>query len=160
MAVSFSVDLWAAAVTLFVMLCGREPWRLSKPDDKPVDLQVMNDPLSFAGCGVLSEASMRLLRKMLLKDPDERLTAMAAIEVEPFFININWAQVRLRNDAEWRASHTTVSEPAVTERGFGPLLLPPVLNVPVAKGPIDGDLTKLMGGLRAKDGMDNGQNER
>ncbi|KAL1749964.1 kinase-like domain-containing protein [Schizophyllum commune] len=159
MAVSFSVDLWAAAVTLFVMLCGREPWRLSKPDDKPVDLQVMNDPLSFAGCGVLSEASMRLLRKMLLKDPDERLTAMAAIEVEPFFIKINWAQVRLRNDAEWRASDTTVGEPAVTERVFGPLLLPPVLNAPAAKGHVEGDLTKLMDGLRVKDGMNNGQRE-
>ncbi|KAI5888209.1 uncharacterized protein SCHCODRAFT_01158800 [Schizophyllum commune H4-8] len=158
MAVSFSVDLWAAAVTLFVMLCGREPWRLSKPGDKPVDLQVMNDPLSFAGCGVLSEASMRLLRKMLLKDPDERLTAMAAIEVEPFFIKINWAQVRLRQDTEWRASSTTACEPAVSERVFGPLLLPPLLNAPAAKGPVEGDLTKLMDSLRVKDGMDNGQN--
>ncbi|KAL1741729.1 hypothetical protein HDZ31DRAFT_44790 [Schizophyllum fasciatum] len=147
MAVSFSVDLWAAAVTLFVMLCGKEPWRLSRPDDKPVDLQVMNDPLSFAGCGTMSDASVRLLRKMLMKDPDQRLTAMAAIKVEPFFIKINWDRVRLREDEQATA-------PPSNARAAGAFLLPSVASShPRGKTPERvGDLENVMDRLRL-DGM-------
>lgn len=129
MAVSFSVDLWAAAVTLFVMLCGREPWRLSKPDDKPVDLQVMNNPLSFVGCGNVSDGAMRLLRKMLAKQPNQRLTAMAEIQLEPFFVSINWERMRRGEDAaplNLQRALALHPPPSPDARGARPLLLPSI----------------------------------
>ena len=79
-------DVWAMGVALFIMLCGRPPfWASGTGDERQQKMFAMirEKPLFFDprhGWDKISEAAKDIIRQMLKKDPDTRITAAGALE--------------------------------------------------------------------------------
>lgn len=76
------VDMWAIGVTLYVLLCGEFPF----PDKHKTKAEMINDIKvgSFAflseNWGIVSSEAKDFLSKLLMVNPDVRLTAEAALD--------------------------------------------------------------------------------
>lgn len=67
-------DIWSLGVILYIMLSGRPPfWG---DNERATFRSVLNDPVDFSRSPwpSVSEAAKDLVRKMLNKDPDARIT--------------------------------------------------------------------------------------
>jgi len=76
-------DMWSVGVTIYVMLCGSLPY-----DDVPE--RICNEEPDFSGeaWNDVSQDAIRLVRKLLKKNPAERLTAQQAL-AEPWLADLS-----------------------------------------------------------------------
>lgn len=84
----FAADLWSCAIMLFIMLTGREPWKLAKESDFYYSL-VQKDGFAklLSIWGILecpSKDALDLLERMLHHNPNERLTRWKDIGDHPW----------------------------------------------------------------------------
>lgn len=100
---SFEVDFWASGVILYEMLSGREAFEVnSVPADDPMWLSHLaqhvehDDPVMFeAPC--MSDDAVDLVRRLLQKAPDGRLSDISEIKQHAFFDTIDWNGVASRS---------------------------------------------------------------
>ncbi|KAH7929304.1 kinase-like protein [Leucogyrophana mollusca] len=71
---SYEIDFWALGVIIYLMLTGKAPW--DALDEEELASSIMNDPLRFNPHDKVACVAQDLLRGMLAKDPNERLTVM------------------------------------------------------------------------------------
>jgi len=72
----FAIDLWAAAVILFIMLVGLPPWEFAREED-PRYRMIVRGGLSRmlrTWDRPISQAAADLLQRMLQEDPRQRLS--------------------------------------------------------------------------------------
>ena len=86
---SFQVDIWAIAVLMYELFCGKVPFGEDKEDPLEVYQAVAKEDLIFPNF-VHDENFMSLINKMLKKNPTSRLWKYEQIKEEPFFKNFNW----------------------------------------------------------------------
>ena len=86
---SFQVDIWATAVLMYELFCGKVPFGEDKEDPLDVYQAVAKEDLTFPSF-VHDENFMGLINKMLKKNPTSRLWKYDQIKEEPFFKNFNW----------------------------------------------------------------------
>eukprot|EP00803_Ostreobium_quekettii_P003970 evm.model.scf_484.7 EVM.evm.TU.scf_484.7 scf_484:69744-74867(+) len=81
-----SVDMWAAGVTLYAMLAGKQPFRSTKGDDDSMVQRIVDGAYEFDGpeWDGVSDGAKDLIASLLVCDSNSRLTADAALE-HPWF---------------------------------------------------------------------------
>ncbi|KAI9448418.1 kinase-like domain-containing protein [Lactarius indigo] len=92
----FEVDLWAFGVMLYEMLSGREAFEVKTvPADDPYRVE-RDDPVMFEGPCMTDDAA-DLVRKLLQKSLDARLSSITEIKQHAFFDTIDWTSVASRS---------------------------------------------------------------
>ncbi|GER25555.1 protein kinase-like protein [Striga asiatica] len=89
------VDWWTLGVFIYEMLYGRTPFRGSTNEETLSN--VVSRCVGFPGAPVVSSAARDLMRRLLRKEPRERMGCAAEIKGHPFFEGMNWALVRNRD---------------------------------------------------------------
>lgn len=71
----FSCDIWSLGIILYILLCGYPPFE--GDNHKEIFHNVLNQELKFnpVDWSGLSKGAIELVRKMLEKDPEKRLTS-------------------------------------------------------------------------------------
>jgi serine/threonine protein kinase len=110
-----AVDWWSLGALLFEMLTGWPPFYSA--DRKELFEQIRHSELDLGDTQHLSEAARDILRRLLHKDPRQRLGCSAAdsadIKAHPFFAGVDWgALLRREIPAPWRPA---VTGPADTQ---------------------------------------------
>ncbi|KAF7986201.1 hypothetical protein HWV62_38624 [Athelia sp. TMB] len=99
---SFSADLWAAAITLYFMICGKAPWDSKVP--REVIRLIYHTSLSFDEKHGPDPITRNFLLRMTEVHPMDRMT-MQELKTHPFF---RWG------DFNWEAVTTGTQEAPVT----------------------------------------------
>ena len=86
---SFQVDVWSVAVCMYEFFCGKLPFGEEYEDPLDIYRAVSQEELSFPHF-VHDENFMILLRKMLKKNPTERLWKYEQIKEDPYFKDFDW----------------------------------------------------------------------
>ncbi|KEG07982.1 RAC-beta serine/threonine protein kinase [Trypanosoma grayi] len=93
----FEVDWWSLGVVLFTILTGYFPFLTTTR--RGTALAIQSQPLQFPNDKAVSAEAKDLLLRLINKDPQRRLTSLAALKEHPFFCNFDWeacAQRRMR----------------------------------------------------------------
>ena len=86
---SFEVDIWSLAICMYEFLCGGLPFGEDLDDPMEIYRAVSNDNLVFPTF-VNDEKFMKLMRKMLNKDPTKRLWKFKQIKESTYFEDFDW----------------------------------------------------------------------
>ena len=95
-----SVDYWSLGINVYCMLCGEYPFP-EQPNPAEIKMKILNDPLpdfveirkkNFPEMKDISENGSDFVKKLLQKNPDERLSS-ANIKEHDFYGSINWTKL-------------------------------------------------------------------
>ncbi|CAN4107234.1 unnamed protein product [Withania somnifera] len=90
-----AVDWWTFGIFLYELLYGRTPFK--GPGNEDTLANVVSQCLKFPASPTVSSHARDLIRRLLLKEPENRLgavTGTAEIKQHPFFEGVNWALIR------------------------------------------------------------------
>ena len=68
----FNIDIWAIGVILFAMLCGYLPFEDDENDNDILFNQIIKNKIEYPS--FLSELSLDILKRILVSDPEKRIT--------------------------------------------------------------------------------------
>jgi serine/threonine protein kinase len=116
----YAIDLWAAAVILFIMLVGLPPWEFAHADDERYKmitrgglarmLVTWNKPIS--------PLAADLLQKMFREDPRQRLNLMD-VKDHPWVVNDDGSEQNFHNnDNDDNSSGTNQRKPSALDEGW------------------------------------------
>ena len=86
---SFEVDIWSIAICMYEFFCGKLPFGEEYEDPMDIYRAVSQEELSFPNF-VNDEKFMKLMIKMLKKNPTHRLWKFKQIKEDPYFSDFNW----------------------------------------------------------------------
>ncbi|KAM4740183.1 LOW QUALITY PROTEIN: protein kinase C delta type-like [Anableps anableps] len=89
---TFSVDWWSFGVLVYEMLIGQSPFH-GDNEDELFDSIRMDTP---AYPKWITKESQNLLELLFVRDPNRRLGVVGNIRAHPFFQNINWMSLEMR----------------------------------------------------------------
>lgn len=89
---SFQVDMWAIAICMYELFCGKVPFGEDCEDPMEIYKAVSKEELSFPSF-VHDELFMGLLTKMLKKAPTSRLWKFEQIKENPYFKDFDWEKL-------------------------------------------------------------------
>ncbi|XP_004241305.1 serine/threonine-protein kinase D6PKL1-like [Solanum lycopersicum] len=96
-----AVDWWTFGIFLYELLYGRTPFK--GPGNEDTLANVVSQCLKFPSYPVVSSSARDLIRRLLQKEPENRLGAekgAAEIKQHPFFEGLNWALIRCETPPE------------------------------------------------------------
>ncbi|KAJ8563481.1 hypothetical protein K7X08_031933 [Anisodus acutangulus] len=96
-----AVDWWTFGIFLYELLYGRTPFK--GPGNEDTLANVVSQCLKFPAYPVVSSNARDLIRRLLQKEPENRLGAekgAAEIKQHPFFKGLNWALIRCETPPE------------------------------------------------------------
>ncbi|CAN4119479.1 unnamed protein product [Withania somnifera] len=96
-----AVDWWTFGIFLYELLYGRTPFK--GPGNEDTLANVVSQCLKFPASPTVSSHARDLIRRLLQKEPENRLGAMtgaAEIKQHPFFEGLNWALIRCSKPPE------------------------------------------------------------
>ena len=86
---SFQVDIWSIAICMYEFFCGRLPFGEDYEDPMDIYRAVSEEELVFPNF-VTDEKFIKLMIKMLKKNPTNRLWKFKQIKEDPYFSNFDW----------------------------------------------------------------------
>ena len=89
---SFQVDMWAIAICMYELFCGKVPFGEDCEDPMEIYRSVSKEDLTFPSF-VHDEQFMDLMTKMLKKAPTSRLWKFEQIKENAYFKNFNWEKL-------------------------------------------------------------------
>jgi len=91
---SFQVDFWSISICMYEFMCGQVPF--GEKDDDPMEIyfSIINDHLGFPNEYVdLDKEFKHLMRKMLDKNPSNRLSNFHSIKNSSWFKDFKWDEL-------------------------------------------------------------------
>ncbi|KAL2311984.1 Serine/threonine-protein kinase ssp1 [Schizosaccharomyces pombe] len=82
--ISEAIDVWALGVTLFCLLFGRCPFNASM--EYELFDKIVNEPLNIPSTPDIGEEGRDLLKRLLCKDPEQRIT-LVEVKLHPWTLN-------------------------------------------------------------------------
>ena len=89
---SFQVDMWAIAICMYELFCGKVPFGEGCEDPMEIYKAVSKEDLTFPSF-VHDDLFMGLLSKMLKKAPTSRLWKFEQIKENPYFQDFDWEKL-------------------------------------------------------------------
>ena len=89
---SFQVDMWAIAIIMYELLCGKVPFGEDCEDPMEIYKSIAHEDLSFPSF-VHDEEFMGLMTKMLKKSPTNRLWKFEQIKENVYFKDFDWEKL-------------------------------------------------------------------
>ena len=86
---SFQVDIWSIAICMYEFFCGKLPFGEDYEDPMDIYRAVCQEELTFPNF-VKDEKFMALMKKMLKKNPTNRLWKTNQIKEDPYFKDFDW----------------------------------------------------------------------
>ena len=86
---SFQVDIWSIAICMYEFFCGKLPFGEDYEDPMDIYRAVCQEELTFPNF-VRDEKFMKLMNKMLRKNPTDRLWKFKQIKEDPYFKDFDW----------------------------------------------------------------------
>ena len=86
---SFQVDIWSIAICMYEFFCGKLPFGEDYEDPMDIYRAVCQEELTFPNF-VKVEKFMALMKKMLKKNPTNRLWKTNQIKEDPYFKDFDW----------------------------------------------------------------------
>ena len=86
---SFQVDIWSIAICMYEFFCGKLPFGEDYEDPMDIYRAVSEEELVFPNF-VTDEKFMKLMIKMLKKNPTNRLWKFKQIKEDPYFSDFDW----------------------------------------------------------------------
>ena len=86
---SFQVDIWSIAICMYEFFCGKLPFGEDYDDPMDIYRAVSKEELSFPDF-VKDEKFIKLMNKMLKKNPTQRLWKFKQIKEDPYFDDFDW----------------------------------------------------------------------
>lgn len=111
------VDWWTLGVFVFELLYGRTPFR-GYTDEETLE-NIAENAVKFPKVPVISSVTKDLIRRLLEKNPKERLgseTGATAVKKHPFFNGVNWALLRC-NTPPYIPPPFVLKEPTTANQG-------------------------------------------
>ena len=89
---SFQVDIWAIAIIMYELFCGKVPFGEDCEDPMEIYKAVSKEDLSYPSF-VHDDSFMDLISKMLKKTPTSRLWKFEQIKESDYFKDFDWEQL-------------------------------------------------------------------
>jgi cGMP-dependent protein kinase len=89
---SFQVDMWAIAICMYELFCGKVPFGEDSEDPMEIYKAVSKEDLAFPSF-VHDDLFMGLITKMLKKSPTNRLWKFEQIKENPYFKDFDWEKL-------------------------------------------------------------------
>ena len=89
---SFEVDLWSLGIMMYEFLCGKLPFAEDIEDPMEFYNEMIGQDLTFPPF-VNDEAFKDLVSKLLIKDPNKRLTQYSQIRNHQYFKDFDWEKL-------------------------------------------------------------------
>jgi len=89
---SFQVDMWAIAICMYELFCGKVPFGEDTEDPMEIYRAVSKEDLTFPSF-VHDDLFMGLMTKMLKKSPTSRLWKFDQIKENPYFKDFDWEKL-------------------------------------------------------------------
>ena len=89
---AFQVDMWAIAICMYELFCGKVPFGEDSEDPMEIYRAVSKEDLTFPSF-VHDDLFMGLMTKMLKKSPTSRLWKFDQIKENPYFKDFDWEKL-------------------------------------------------------------------
>ena len=91
---SFQVDFWSISICMFEFMCGEVPFGEKVEDPMEIYFEIINNQLSFPSKYItIDKEFKKLMKKMLDKNPSNRLSNFYSIKNHPWFKDFNWDEL-------------------------------------------------------------------
>lgn len=94
---SFETDIWSFGCFMYFMIEGTAPFGYSKNLPELFEKILNHEVLSFESLSISTDLK-DLILKMLIKDPQKRLTNISQIKSHPFFKEVNFSSINNQDD--------------------------------------------------------------
>ena len=91
---SFQVDFWSISICMFEFMCGEVPFGEKVEDPMEIYFEIINNQLTFPTKYItIDKEFKKLMKKMLDKNPSNRLSNFYSIKNHPWFKDFNWDEL-------------------------------------------------------------------
>ena len=90
---SFPVDFWSISICMFEFICGCVPFGDKSEDPMEIYFAIINNVLEFPNDINIDKEFKHLMKKMLDKNPVDRLTNFYSIKSQPWFKDFKWDEL-------------------------------------------------------------------
>ena len=90
---SFPVDFWSISICMYEFICGCVPFGDKSEDPMEIYFAIINNVLEFPNDINIDKEFKHLMKKMLDKNPVDRLTNFYSIKSQPWFKDFKWDEL-------------------------------------------------------------------
>ena len=95
---SFQVDFWSISICMYGFVCGEVPFGENEEDPMEIYFEIINNHLTFPNKFIIIDKEFKhLMKKMLDKNPSNRLSNFHSIKNQSWFKNFNWDELNNLN---------------------------------------------------------------
>ena len=90
---SFQVDFWSISICMYEFMCGEVPFGEKEEDPMEIYFAIINKHLSFSKLIIIDKEFKHLMKRMLDKNPSNRLSNFFSIKNHTWFKDFNWDEL-------------------------------------------------------------------
>ena len=90
---SFQVDFWSIYICMYEFMCGEVPFGEKEEDPMEIYFAIINNHLSFSKIITFDREFKHLMKRMLDKNPSNRLSNFYSIKTHAWFRDLNWDEL-------------------------------------------------------------------
>ena len=90
---SFQVDFWSISICMYEFMCGEVPFGEKEEDPMEIYFAIINNHLSFSKIITIDKEFKHLMKRMLDKNPSNRLSNFYSIKNHAWFKDFSWDEL-------------------------------------------------------------------